>query len=103
MRSRRRPSMTDLLALRRQELIARCAEQRVELALDLQALRAPAGAGRPFAFSAAALLGARLLADRRLALGAVGAALALVVIRPARLLRLGRLAASGWRIARRGV
>jgi hypothetical protein len=92
--------MTDPLSLRREELLARCAEQRVELALDLQALRAPAEGGRPFAAGAAALLGARVLAHPRLA---VAAALALAFIRPARLLRVTRFAASGWRIARGGL
>jgi hypothetical protein len=96
--------MTDPLAIRRDELLARCAGQRVELALDLQALRAPAHTGKPFAIGTAALLGAQLLAhvraNKRLALGAV---LALAFIRPARLLRVARLAASGWRMAQSGM
>lgn len=92
--------MSDRLALRRQKLLARCAEQRVELALDLHALRASGHHARPLAKSAIAVLGTRLLANKRLALGTV---LALVLIRPARLLRVARLAASGWRIARQGL
>jgi hypothetical protein len=95
--------MTDSLAIRRRELLARCAGQRAELALDLQALRTTGGAGRPVAWGTAAMLGARLLANRRLALGAAGATLGLALLRPARVLRVVRFAASGWRLARAGM
>lgn len=95
--------MTDSLAVRREALLARCAQQRVQLALDVQALRAPARTGRPFARDVAGMLGARLLADKRLVLGAAGAALALAVIRPARLLRAATLLTAGWRMAQNGM
>ena len=95
--------MTDTLALRRQELLARCAEQRVELALEVQAVRAAQPHSHPLAAGAIALAGARLLANRRVALGAAGAALALVLVRPARLARLARMAASGAALARQGL
>lgn len=95
--------MTDPLALRRQELLARCAEQRVDLALEVHALRASGENARPLAVSALGLLGARLLANRRLALGVAGGALGLALLRPARLVQLARMAASGWRMARGGM
>jgi len=95
--------MTDSLAIRRQELLVRCAAQRVDLALEVHALRAPGTAARPLAASAAGLLAAKLLANKRLALGVAGAGLGLLLIRPARLMRVTRLAAAGWRAARQGL
>ncbi len=91
---------SDALAARRRELAARCAEQRVGLAYELKALRRPAALVLP---PAAAQLLARVQANRQLAYGAAGAVLALALVRPRRLQRLARLAASGWRIARQGL
>jgi hypothetical protein len=79
------------LAARRRELAERCAEQRVGLAYELEALRQPAGRV------------SRLLAHRRLALGAAGVAAGLALIRPARMQGLARAAVSGWRIAQHGL
>jgi hypothetical protein len=89
------------LSSRRAALIARCAEQRLMLAGEL--LTFPKPGMRPFAGGLAALLGARLLANKRLALGVASAALGLAVLRPARLLRVARFAASSWRMAQKGM
>jgi hypothetical protein len=88
------------LAARRRELVERCAEQRVGLAYELKALQRPAALVLP---PAAAQLLSRVLANRRLAYGAAGAALALALVRPRRMQHLARLAASSWRIAREGL
>jgi hypothetical protein len=94
------------LAARRRELAARCAEQRVGLAYELKALHPSHAAAALLPAPVARLLTpllTRLLAHRRLAYSAAGAALALALIRPAHLRGLARLASSGWRIARQGI
>lgn len=99
--------MTDTpLAARRQALIDRCAEQRINLVLDLRALRGE-DEGHPLASGALGLLAARLLAgllaNKRLAMGVASAVAGLALVRPRRLAHLVRLAASGMRLARSGM
>jgi hypothetical protein len=85
------------LATRRAELVERCAEQRVGLAYELQALR-PANA-------LATTLGEHPLAGyivthKKLVLGMAATALGLAIMRPRRLFGLLGSALSGWRVAR---
>ena len=87
------------LAARRAQLIDRCAEQRVNLAVELQALSTPQHAMHPLVGQVLA----RVLEHKRLALGVLGTVLGLAVTRPARLLRAAGLLASGWRMARNGM
>lgn len=81
------------LAARRAALIEQCAEQRVGLAYELDALRpSKALAGYPLAGYVAA--------NRKLVLGAAGAALGLVLMRRKRLAGLATSALSVWKMAR---
>jgi len=81
------------LATRRAALIERCAEQRVGLAFELDALRpSKALAGLPLAGYVAA--------NRKLVLGAAGTALGLVLMRRTRLAGLATSALSAWKMAR---
>jgi hypothetical protein len=81
------------LAARRAALIERCAEQRVGLAFELNALRpSNALAGHPVAGFVAA--------NRKLVLGAAGTALGLVVLRRKRLAGLATSALSVYKMAR---
>jgi hypothetical protein len=81
------------LAARRAALIERCAEQRVGLAYELDALRpSKALAGLPLA--------GVVVANRKLALGAAGAALGLVLMRRKRLAGVAASALSAWKMAR---
>ena len=81
------------LAARRAALIERCAEQRVGLAFELQALRpSNALAGHPVA---------GFVADnRKLVLGAAGTALGLALLRRKRLAGLATSALSVYKMAR---
>ena len=81
------------LAARRAALVERCAEQRVGLAYELQALRpSKALAGHP-------LMG-YVAANRKLVLSAAGAVLGLVLMRRKRLAGLATSALSAWKMAR---
>jgi hypothetical protein len=81
------------LAARRAALIEQCAEQRVGLAFELDALRpSKALAGLPLAGYVAA--------NRKLVLGAAGAALGLVLMRRKRLAGFATSAMSAWKMAR---
>lgn len=81
------------LAARRAALIERCAEQRVGLAYELDALRpSKALAGLPLAGVVAA--------NRKVVLGAAGAVLGLVLMRRKRLAGLATSALSAWKMAR---
>jgi hypothetical protein len=87
------------LATRRQQLLERCAEQRSSLVYEYHAFADPQAGVSPLAGQ----LLPRLLEHKRLVLGVAGTALGLALARPARMLRLIRLAASGWRMARHGL
>lgn len=81
------------LATRRAALIERCAEQRVGLAYELEALRpSHALAGHP-------VIG-YVAANRKLVLGAAGAVLGLVLMRRKRVAGLATSALSAWKMAR---
>ena len=81
------------LAARRAALIERCAEQRVGLAYELDALRpSRALAGYPLAGYVAA--------NRKLVLGAAGAVLGLLLMRRKRVAGLATSALSAWKMAR---
>jgi hypothetical protein len=81
------------LATRRAALIEQCAEQRVGLAYELKALRpSHALAGFPLA--------GYVTANRKLVLGAAGAALGLVLMRRKRLAGLVTSALSAVKMAR---
>ena len=81
------------LAERRAALIERCAEQRVGLAYELQALSpSTALAGHPVA--------GYLAANRKLVLGAAGALLGLVLLRRKRMAGFATSALSAWKMAR---
>lgn len=80
-------------AARRAALIEQCAEQRVGLAYELDALRpSRALAGLPLAGVVAA--------NRKVVLGAAGAVLGLVLMRRKRLAGLATSALSVWKMAR---
>jgi hypothetical protein len=78
------------LAARRAALVAQCAQQRVDLAHDLHALRTPLGGG----------VRAWLGAHKTTLLGAGGVVLGLVATRPRRLLSLAATGLSVYKIAR---
>jgi hypothetical protein len=81
------------LGARRAALIEQCAEQRVGLAYELDALRpSRALAGLPLAGTIAA--------NRKLVLGAAGAVLGLVLMRRKRLAGIATSALSVWKMAR---
>jgi hypothetical protein len=81
------------LAARRAALIERCAEQRVSLAFELNALRPSyALAGHPVAGFVAN--------NRKVVLGAAGTALGLVLLRRKRLAGLATSALSVYKMAR---
>ena len=81
------------LTARRAALIEQCAEQRVGLAYELDALRpSTALAGLPLAGYVAA--------NRKLVLGAGGAVLGLVLMRRKRLAGIATSALSVWKMAR---
>ena len=81
------------LAERRAALVERCAEQRVGLAYELQALRpSTALAGHPVA--------GYLAANRKLVLGAAGTLLGLVLLRRKRVAGAATSALSAWKMAR---
>ena len=81
------------LAARRAALIEQCAEQRVGPAFELDALRpSKALAGLPLAGYVAA--------NRKVVLGAAGAALGLVLMRRKRLAGIATSALSAWKMAR---
>jgi hypothetical protein len=81
------------LAARRAALIEQCAEQRVGLAFELDALR-------PSKVLAGLPLAGYVAANRKLALGAAGAALGLVLMRRKRLAGLATSALSAWKMVR---
>lgn len=83
---------------RRAALVARCAEQRVGLAFELQALR-PGGAVTTQALAQHPLAN-YLLNHRKLVMGLAATALGLAVTRPRRLFGLLGSALSGWKMAR---
>jgi len=81
------------LAARRAALVERCAEQRVGLAYELQALRPSAAlADHPVAGYVAA--------NRKLVLGAAGTLLGLVLLRRKRVAGVATSALSMWKMAR---
>lgn len=80
------------LAERRTMLVQRCAEQRVGLSFELQALTpANALAEHPLA--------GYVFSHRKLVAGMATVALGLAVVRPKRLFGLAGSALSGWRMA----
>jgi hypothetical protein len=79
------------LAARRAELIERCAEQRTGLAFELQSLRPSNALGHPLA--------GYVVGHKKLVLGALGATLALALLRRKRLLAVAGSAMSAWRMA----
>jgi hypothetical protein len=81
------------LAARRAALVERCAEQRVGLAYELQALSpSTALADHPVA--------GYLAANRKLVLGAAGTLLGLVLLRKKRVAGVATSALSAWKMAR---
>jgi hypothetical protein len=79
------------LAERRAQLVERCAEQRTGLSGELRALRPAAVLGHPLAGC--------LVGHKKLVMGALGAALALALVRRKRLLALAGSGMSAWRMA----
>ncbi|MGJ7915719.1 hypothetical protein ACI48D_09620 [Massilia sp. LXY-6] len=79
------------LAARRAELIERCAEQRTGLGYELQSLRPSNALGHPLAGYVAG--------HKKMVLGALGATLALALVRRKRLLAATGSAMSAWRMA----
>jgi hypothetical protein len=79
------------LAARRAELIERCAHQRIGLACELQSLRPSHALGHPLA--------GYVVGHKKLVLGALGATLALALVRRKRLLAVAGSAMSAWRMA----
>jgi hypothetical protein len=79
------------LAARRAELIERCAEQRAGLACDLQSLRPSNALGHPLA--------GYVVGHKKLVLGALGATLALALVRRKRVLAFAASGMSAWRMA----
>jgi hypothetical protein len=90
-RSMNKPS----LAARRAELIERCAEQRTGLVHEVQSLRPSSVLGHPVA--------GYLVGHKKLALGALGAGLGLMLARRKRVLALAGSAMSAWRMAQGGL
>lgn len=80
------------LAVRRAHLVAQCAQQRGDIAYELNLLKAPveriSGAG------------ASLLANRKALLAGGGVALGLLIARPKRTLAMAAAGASLWKMAR---
>jgi hypothetical protein len=87
------------LSERRAILVERCAEQRVGLAFELQALR-PGSPGARRALAEHPLAG-YILKHPKLVLGMAATALSLAVTRPKRLFGLLGSALSGWKVARK--
>jgi hypothetical protein len=83
------------LAARRAELIERCAEQRTSLVYEAQSLRPSKLLGHPVA--------GYIAGHKKLALGALGAGLGLMLVRRKRLLALAGPAMSAWRMAKGGL
>ena len=79
------------LAVRKAELIARCAEQREDLLDEYVALKAPFGHGA---------VGTYLVTHKKWLLAAGGVALGVLVTRPKWVLGLAAAAASGLKVAR---
>jgi hypothetical protein len=87
--------MNKSLSARRKELIERCAEQRTGLAYELKALRPSNALSHPIA--------GYIVANKKLVLGAGGAALGLALLRRKRLLAVAGMAMSAWRMAQGGL
>jgi hypothetical protein len=83
------------LAARRAELLERCAEQRSGLAAELQSLRPSNMLGHPVA--------GFVVGNKKLVMGALGAALSLGLLRRKRLLAIAGSAMSVWRTAQSGL
>ena len=83
------------LAERRARLVERCAEQRTGLGAELLALRPPAVLGHPLA--------GYVVGHKKMVLGALGATLALALVRRKRLLAATGSAMSAWRMAQGGL
>jgi hypothetical protein len=83
------------LAARRAALIERCAEQRTGLVHEVQSLRPSTLLGHPLA--------GYVVGHKKLALGALGAGLGLMLVRRKRLLALAGPAMSAWRMAQGGL
>jgi hypothetical protein len=79
------------LAARRAELIERCAEQRTGLAYELQAMRPSNALSHPIA--------GYVVANKKLVLGGLAAALGLALVRRKRLLAVAASSMSAWRMA----
>jgi hypothetical protein len=79
------------LSARRAALLDRCAEQRAGLADELQSLRPSNVLGHPVA--------GYLVGHKKLALGALGAGLGLMLVRRKRVLAIAGSAMSAWRMA----
>lgn len=78
------------LAERRARLVERCAEQRAGLSAELRALRPSAVLRHPLA--------GYLVGHKKLVMGALGATLALALVRRERLLALTGSGMSAWRM-----
>jgi hypothetical protein len=83
------------LAARRAELVERCAEQRTGLAYELQSLRPSSLFGHPVA--------GYVVGNKKLVMGALGAALGLALVPRKRLLAVAGSAMSAWGMAQRGL
>jgi hypothetical protein len=83
------------LTARRAELVERCAEQRTGLAYELQSLRPSNMLGHPVA--------GFVVGNKKLVMGALGAALSLGLLRRKRLLAITGSAMSAWRMAQGGL
>ncbi len=90
-----KPASKPSLAARRAELVARCAEQRAGLVDGLQSLRPANLLGHPVA--------GYVVGHKKLVAGALGAALALGLLRRKRLLAVAGSAMSAWRMAQGGL
>lgn len=80
------------LAQRREELIARCAQQRGELAMDIAELRSPLGEGGVRGF---------LVGHKKPTLAVAGVVLGLVATQPKRALKLAAAGLSAWKLAQK--